>query len=232
MMRLESSLLRNSHVRIDPNNAMTGNFCIDQSCKRCSRNLHALRLTASGISTRKLLHMSRFRFQIFFVIAFGALVSPAFSFETFPPASGPLVSGSKATLRYGVAAAPINAPLPVKRAIWAANQLRRKPYRYGGGHRSFFDDAYDCSGTVSYVLAAAGLVRSPISSDEFRSFGSGGEGKWITARGAGAGTRPRSSSGFSRWRCSIGRWYAATTAAGGQSGLPVHAERWTRRNRQ
>ena len=124
--------------------------------------------------------MSRFRFQIFCIIAFGVLVPTAFSFETFPPASGPLVSGSKATLQYGVAAAPINAPLPVKRAIWAANQLRRKPYRYGGGHRSFFDDAYDCSGTVSYVLAAAGLVRSPISSDEFRSFGSGGEGKWIT----------------------------------------------------
>ena len=159
---------------------MTGNFCIDQSCKHCSRNLHALRLTALGISTRKLLQMSRFRFQIFCIIAFGVLVPTAFSFETFPPASGPLVSGSKATLRYGVAAAPINAPLPVKRAIWAANQLRRKPYRYGGGHRSFFDDAYDCSGTVSYVLAAAGLVRSPISSDEFRSFGSGGEGKWIT----------------------------------------------------
>ncbi len=124
--------------------------------------------------------MRRLCFQIFCVIAFGAIVPPVFSFETFPPSSGPLVSGSKATLRYGIAAAPINAPLPVKRAIWAANQLRRKPYRYGGGHRSFFDNAYDCSGTISYVLAAAGLVRSPISSDEFRSFGSGGEGKWIT----------------------------------------------------
>lgn len=124
--------------------------------------------------------MSRFRSQIFCIIAFSVVVPPAFSFETYPPSSGPLVSGSKATLRFGVAAAPMNAPLPVKRAIWAANQLRRKPYRYGGGHRSFFDNAYDCSGTISYALGAAGLVRSPMSSNEFRSFGRGGKGKWIT----------------------------------------------------
>ena len=68
----------------------------------------------------------------------------------------------------------------VVRAIWAANQLRSRPYRYGGGHKSFSDSGYDCSGTVSYVLAAAGLVRSPMSSGELRSFGSRGRGKWIT----------------------------------------------------
>ena len=68
----------------------------------------------------------------------------------------------------------------MKRAIWAANQLRTKPYRYGGGHRSFNDSGYDCSGTVSYALAAAGLVRTPLSSKEFRGYGSGGRGKWIT----------------------------------------------------
>jgi len=62
-----------------------------------------------------------------------------------------------ARLRSGRAAAPKHAPLAVKRAIWAANQLRSKPYRYGGGHKSFHDRAYDCSGTISYVLGAAGL---------------------------------------------------------------------------
>jgi hypothetical protein len=68
----------------------------------------------------------------------------------------------------------------VKRAIWAANQLRSKPYRYGGGHKSFDDHGYDCSGTISYVLGAAGLISSPMSSTEFRSYGERGPGKWIT----------------------------------------------------
>lgn len=96
------------------------------------------------------------------------------------PASGPIVSGRAARLRSGTAAAPEDAPVPVKRAIWAANQLRSKPYKYGGGHRSFSDNGYDCSGTVSYVLGGAGLLRSPISSSDFRKFGERGRGKWIT----------------------------------------------------
>jgi hypothetical protein len=66
----------------------------------------------------------------------------------------------------------------VKRAIWAANQLHHKPYRYGGGHKSFDDRGYDCSGTISYVLGAAGLISSPMSSTEFRSYGDRGPGKW------------------------------------------------------
>jgi hypothetical protein len=96
------------------------------------------------------------------------------------PAVGPTVPGSTAQLRYGQAAAPENAPAAVKRAIWAANQLREKPYRFGGGHRSFNDNGYDCSGTVSYALGGAGLIKSPMSSSEFRKFGEGGSGKWIT----------------------------------------------------
>jgi len=93
---------------------------------------------------------------------------------------GPVVPGKFACLRRGVAYAPARAPLAVKRAIWAANQLRTKPYRWGGGHASFFDIGYDCSGTVSYALAAAGLIRTPMSSRELTEFGSRGQGKWIT----------------------------------------------------
>ena len=96
------------------------------------------------------------------------------------PTTGPEVPGTRAALHGGVAAAPAAAPLTVKRAIWAANQLRSKPYRYGGGHRSFNDSGYDCSGTVSYALGAAGLVPSPMSSSDFRRFGTHGQGKWIT----------------------------------------------------
>jgi hypothetical protein len=108
-----------------------------------------------------------------------ALIVPSTIAVNFP-ASGPLVSGKVARLHSGQAAAPKKAPLPVKRAIWAANQLRSKPYRYGGGHKSFDDRGYDCSGTVSYVLGAAGLIGSPMSSTEFRRYGRRGRGRWIT----------------------------------------------------
>ena len=96
------------------------------------------------------------------------------------PESGPTVPGSTARLRGKLAAAPQNAPLIVKRAIWAANQLHKKPYRYGGGHKSFIDSAYDCSGTVSFALAGAGVIKTPMCSSEFRNFGQRGQGRWIT----------------------------------------------------
>lgn len=96
------------------------------------------------------------------------------------PASGPTIPGTRAALRGNIALAPAEAPLAVKRAIWAANELRSKPYRFGGGHRSFKDSGYDCSGTVSYALGAAGLLTSPTNSAGFRRFGQRGKGKWIT----------------------------------------------------
>jgi hypothetical protein len=96
------------------------------------------------------------------------------------PATGPTTPGNQACLRDGLALAPANAPQSVKLAIWAANQLRTKRYRFGGGHKTFHDSAYDCSGTVSYALAGAGLVSVPMNSKEFRAYGSRGPGKWIT----------------------------------------------------
>jgi hypothetical protein len=108
-----------------------------------------------------------------------AVAVPSIVADTFP-VSGLVVSGKVARLHRGQAAAPKKAPGPVKRAIWAANQLGSKPYRYGGGHKSFEDRGYDCSGTVSYALGAAGLIRSPMSSTEFRRYGERGRGKWIT----------------------------------------------------
>jgi cell wall-associated NlpC family hydrolase len=55
-----------------------------------------------------------------------------------------------------VAYAPANAPRAVQRAIWAGERIRLKPYVYGGGHAKWNDVGYDCSGSVSYVLHAAG----------------------------------------------------------------------------
>jgi len=106
------------------------------------------------------------------------LAAPGLAVEF--PASGPTVPGDKACLRGKIACAPENAPGAVKRAVWAANQLGSKPYRYGGGHRSFVDHGYDCSGTVSFALGGAGLLASPISSSEFLRFGQRGPGRWIT----------------------------------------------------
>jgi hypothetical protein len=107
------------------------------------------------------------------------VVPATFAAESFP-SLGPTTPGNSALLRGNLALAPVNAPLSVKRAIWAANQLRTKPYRFGGGHKTFYDNAYDCSGTISYALAGAGLVTVPMSSKEFRAYGSHGPGKWIT----------------------------------------------------
>ena len=92
----------------------------------------------------------------------------------------PTVSGSRAVLRNGVAYAPSRAPQNVKNAIWAANKLRRKPYVWGGGHGSFYDRGYDCSGTVSFALHGAGALNSPLPSSELMRYGERGRGRWIT----------------------------------------------------
>ena len=78
------------------------------------------------------------------------------------------------------ALAPAGAPAAVQAAIAAANRINRKPYRYGGGHARFRDSGYDCSGTVSYVLHAAGVLRRPRASGDLMRFGARGRGRWIT----------------------------------------------------
>ena len=79
------------------------------------------------------------------------------------------------------AVAPAGAPAPVVLAIAAANSLTSLPYRYGGGHTDDFrDTAYDCSGAVSFVLHAAGLLESPLDSTGLMRFGARGAGRWMT----------------------------------------------------
>jgi hypothetical protein len=123
--------------------------------------------------------MSLFRSKTALCGALLALTAPVVWAASFP-STGPTTPGNEARLRDGLALAPANAPIAVQRAIWAANQLRTKPYRWGGGHKKIHDSGYDCSGTVSYALAGAGLVAVPLSSNEFRAYGSRGPGKWIT----------------------------------------------------
>ena len=95
--------------------------------------------------------------------------------------SFPTVPGTRAKLKKnGKAIPPADAPPNIQNAIIAANQIRKHPYRYGGGHGSFYDTGYDCSGAVSYLLYAAGLLESPMPSGSFMTWGSPGKGQWIT----------------------------------------------------
>jgi peptidoglycan hydrolase-like protein with peptidoglycan-binding domain len=82
----------------------------------------------------------------------------------------------------GLAVAPASAPDEVKAIIEAGNAIATKPYKYGGGHARWNDTGYDCSGSVSYVLHAAGLLSRPLDSTEFMSWGERGRGTWVTIR--------------------------------------------------
>jgi cell wall-associated NlpC family hydrolase len=88
--------------------------------------------------------------------------------------------GSSSILLTGVALAPPDAPEAVKGAINNANQIVGRPYVWGGGHGSFYDDSYDCSGAVSFALFGGGLIPRPLTSGELMGWGTPGKGKWIT----------------------------------------------------
>jgi hypothetical protein len=79
----------------------------------------------------------------------------------------------------GRAIAPASAPPAVEAMIEAANRIRHRPYHWGGGHRSWNSRGYDCSGSVSYVMHAAGLLDYPLDSRGFMRWGGGGGGSWV-----------------------------------------------------
>ena len=90
-------------------------------------------------------------------------------------------TGQKAVLAPdGLAIAPVDAPPVVKEVIAAANKIAMMPYRYGGGHASWTDTGYDCSGSTSFALHGAGLIAAPEDSGELESYGPAGHGIWIT----------------------------------------------------
>ena len=82
----------------------------------------------------------------------------------------------------GMLVPPKSAPARVKAVIGAANKIRSKPYVYGGGHARWWDSGYDCSGSVSYVLHAAGLLNRALDSTGFMGYGERGRGTWVTIR--------------------------------------------------
>jgi len=80
----------------------------------------------------------------------------------------------------GMVQPPPGAPLAVRQMIAAGNAIATLPYIWGGGHGSFQAAGYDCSGSVSYVLAAAGLLSAPEVSGDFETYGDPGPGRWVT----------------------------------------------------
>ncbi|HZG48428.1 MAG TPA: peptidoglycan-binding domain-containing protein [Thermoleophilaceae bacterium] len=97
--------------------------------------------------------------------------------------AAPGASAEKAYLGAdGLAVAPASAPEEVKAIIAAGNEIATKPYTYGGGHARWNDTGYDCSGSVSYVLHAAGLLDTPLNSSGLMRWGTSGRGEWITVR--------------------------------------------------
>ena len=141
-------------------------------------------------------------------------------FKRFLGTTAYLQTGPRArVLPDGTAIAPDDAPEPVKRVIQAGNAISKLPYKWGGGHGAWRDSGYDCSGSVSFALAGAGLLGTPLTSGGFMNWGGRGPGEWITIYANGghvfmvvaglrfdtsgqgrAGTRwqdaPRTSSGF------------------------------------
>jgi cell wall-associated NlpC family hydrolase len=96
-------------------------------------------------------------------------------------ASGLSSQGSRATLTPDrLAIPPANAPPIITAMIQAGNMIAHLPYRYGGGHASFQDTAYDCSGSLSYVFASVGLLNTPVDSTQLMSMGDPGPGQWVT----------------------------------------------------
>jgi len=121
----------------------------------------------------------------------------------------------------GTAVAPLEAPDIVATVIAAGNAIATTPYIWGGGHGAWRDKGYDCSGSVSFALAGAGLMNSPLTSGLFMHWGASGPGKWITIYAnqghvfmvvAGLRFDTSGAQGGTRWQPAAGRSYAGFVA--------------------
>jgi peptidoglycan hydrolase-like protein with peptidoglycan-binding domain len=125
-----------------------------------------------------------------------------------PSSSG--IGGSSTTSSVPAPVSDVGTSATVARVIAAGNRIATLPYRYGGGHASFNDTAYDCSGSVSYALHGGGLISSPEDSTGLEGYGAPGPGSHVTIY-ANAGhaymtidgrrfdTAAMGSTGGSRW---------------------------------
>jgi cell wall-associated NlpC family hydrolase len=94
--------------------------------------------------------------------------------ELTPVPGGESVGGN------GTIPIPSGVPEAVQKVIAGGNAIADFPYIWGGGHASFIANGYDCSGSVSYALAAGGLLSAPLVSGDLATWGEPGPGRWIT----------------------------------------------------
>jgi cell wall-associated NlpC family hydrolase len=94
--------------------------------------------------------------------------------------SGPQGATEQAPPAPAPGAPPAQGDDAVARVVAAANQIATTPYVWGGGHGGSASGGYDCSGSLSYALAAAGLVNGSLTSGGFMSWGEPGPGRRIT----------------------------------------------------
>ena len=104
----------------------------------------------------------------------GACAGPRSYTYHYVPGRTATVDGS------GIAEAPARAPAAVQAAIAAGNRISEADYVFGGGHGDGAAEGFDCSGSASYVLRAAGCLRGSTNSDGFRRYGAEGAGDWIS----------------------------------------------------
>lgn len=102
-----------------------------------------------------------------------------------PMTRGKLGMGPGPVLKRGGKARSAGGDSRVARVVAAANRIATTPYKYGGGHGSFNDSGYDCSGSISYALRGGGLLNAPRASGGFASYGASGPGKRITIYASG-----------------------------------------------
>jgi hypothetical protein len=98
--------------------------------------------------------------------------------EEAATASGPHVKGGKLT------------PAGIASGVAKATAMSGKyPYVWGGGHSQIGKPStgtsgsmlgYDCSGAVSAVLGAMGVLSTPLVSGQLASWGESGPGKFVT----------------------------------------------------
>jgi cell wall-associated NlpC family hydrolase len=121
----------------------------------------------------------------------------------------------------GTAVAPLEAPDVVATVIAAGNEIATKPYKWGGGHGAWRDTGYDCSGSISFALAGAGLMTSPLVAAQFMNWGDKGQGRWITIYAnsghtfmvvAGLRFDTSGARGGTRWQPAAARSYTGFVA--------------------
>ena len=96
------------------------------------------------------------------------------------PAADPSPRREGHALPDGSAAAPAEAPPEVQAAIFAANKLLDKPYKYGGGHARSRTRATTARAPSPTRCSPPRLIKSPLDSVELHALGPEGKGTWIT----------------------------------------------------